>query len=174
MLREINAFCRELRSGTCWLAATSFDRNAAEMHTYLSDGEIIAAISPIGEKANKLTANELTLRMKYDSDNRMDFNTLFTDISTNGRIQDERTKRILQMVRLAPSALNNQPWRVVMDGDIAHFYVVRCSIVLLDYDYQMMDMGAALFHYAAASGRNTFYFLNPELNIEYEYVVSVR
>ncbi len=46
-------FAESLGLGTCWLAATSFDRNAAEMHTYLSDGEIIAAISPIGEKANK-------------------------------------------------------------------------------------------------------------------------
>ena len=56
--------------GTCWLSSTSFDRNAAELYTPLKGNQIIAAISPVGEKARVMSAYDLEAREKYKSDIR--------------------------------------------------------------------------------------------------------
>jgi hypothetical protein len=58
-------------------------------------------------------------------------------------------------VRIAPSASNKQPWRVVKDGQYWHFYLQRTPgyrrdplKILLDLcDLQRLDMGIALCHF---------------------------
>lgn len=60
------------------------------------------------------------------------------------------------MLRLAPSASNHQPWRVVQDGGCFHFYF-QCTpghgpgspaFVLLNIaDLQRVDMGIAMCHF---------------------------
>lgn len=149
--KRLTLYAESIGLGTCWLAATSFDRNAAELYTPLKGDEIIVAISPIGEKAEEKTDFDLEARIEYDSDIRLDFDMLFTDIKTGGNIEDEKMKEVLNLVRAAPGALNNQPWRVVIDGDIAHFYVIRRFVLHLNYDFQMLDIGAALYHYSVVT-----------------------
>ena len=59
------------------------------------------------------------------------------------------------MVRLAPSASNKQPWRIVKDGDLFHFFLQRTpgyresmlKKVLGIFDLQRVDMGIALCHF---------------------------
>ena len=160
--------------GTCWLAATSFDRNEAELRVELQEGETIAAISPIGEKAPFQSQAELNERKKLKSDTRLDFDELFADAATGGKITDEKTKKILEMIRIAPSALNNQPWRVVMDKGVAHFYVIRGFHVPLKYDVQMLDMGAAVYHYCTTARKFNCYQQNPHSKQRLEYVISVK
>ena len=57
-----------------------------------------------------------------------------------------RLADVLEAVRLAPSAVNKQPWRVVICGDKAHFYEKRSKgYVSPDgWDIQKIDMGIAL------------------------------
>ena len=56
----------------------------------------------------------------------------------------------LQMVRWAPSAVNKQPWRVVVTGSDVHFYMAKgkgfesASVG----NMQKTDMGIALCHFA--------------------------
>ena len=167
-------FAESMGLGTCWLAATSFDRNEAELRVELQEGEIIAAISPIGEKAAKKSEAEMLERLKLKSDSRLEFDTLFVDAQTGGKVTDRRTREILQMLRIAPSALNNQPWRVVMDDGVAHFYVIRKFFLHLKYDFQMLDLGAAVYHYCAASNKYNCFQYNPHSKNELEYVISVK
>ena len=56
------------------------------------------------------------------------------------------------MVRWAPSAVNRQPWRVVVDGKSACFYEKKSrGYVDADgWDLQKVDMGIALYHFAYA------------------------
>ena len=62
----------------------------------------------------------------------------------------------LDMLRLAPSASNKQPWRVVKDGLAWHFYLQRtrgynsgiASRLLKIPDLQRVDMGIAMCHFA--------------------------
>jgi hypothetical protein len=56
----------------------------------------------------------------------------------------------LEMVRLAPSASNRQPWRVVMNEKGFHLYLARTfgyGALFRDIDLQRIDMGIAMFHF---------------------------
>ena len=54
-----------------------------------------------------------------------------------------------EMVRLAPSAVNKQPWRLVKSGNAVHFYEKRSKgfISADGSDMQKIDMGIALCHF---------------------------
>ena len=56
------------------------------------------------------------------------------------------------MVRLAPSAVNKQPWRVVLKDGKAHFYEKHNGgyVASDGWDLQKIDLGIALCHFAAA------------------------
>ena len=59
-----------------------------------------------------------------------------------------------EAISLGPSAVNAQPWRVLVRGDCAHFYEKK-SRGGDDWDIQKIDMGIALCHFelgAAESG----------------------
>ena len=167
-------FAESIGLKTCWLAATSFDRNEAELRIDMKADEIIAAISPIGEKADEPAQRELIERNRLKSDERLDFDILFADASTGGKVADKSIIDDLEMVRMAPSALNNQPWRVVMDNGVAHFYVIRKFFLQLNYDFQMLDLGSAVYHYSSVSNKNDCFQLDAHSKNDLEYVVSVK
>jgi len=62
---------------------------------------------------------------------------------------------VLEMVRLAPSASNKQPWRIVRDGPYWHFYVQRTrkypppafKLLINAADLQKIDIGIAMAHF---------------------------
>ena len=91
--------------------------------------------------------------------------------------------RPLEAVRLAPSAVNKQPWRaVVLDGAV-HFYLKRTKGLAGDAstgDLQKIDLGIALCHFALTAEEDG---LKPELFLQdpgletgadTEYVASFR
>ena len=55
----------------------------------------------------------------------------------------------LEMVRWAPSAVNKQPWRVVLDGKSGHFYERKSKgyVDATGWDIQKIDLGIALCHF---------------------------
>ena len=55
----------------------------------------------------------------------------------------------LEMVRWAPSAVNKQPWRVVVDGNKVHFYEKKAKgyVNPEGWDLQKVDLGIALCHF---------------------------
>ena len=61
------------------------------------------------------------------------------------------------MVRLAPSAVNKQPWRVVISDNAAHFYLNRSKGFGHEgkLDMQMIDMGIALCHFVLTAKENS-------------------
>ena len=62
----------------------------------------------------------------------------------------------IEMVRIAPSASNKHPWRVVLDetGKSFHFFMERTpgynNNPLLKSDLQRIDTGVAMYHFEAA------------------------
>lgn len=64
-----------------------------------------------------------------------------------------RLAEALEMVRWAPSAVNKQPWRVVVKENAAHFYLKRNKGFISDAvgDMQKIDLGIALCHFALAA-----------------------
>ena len=59
-------------------------------------------------------------------------------------------------MRWAPSSVNKQPWRVVMDGNQAHFYEKKSKgyVDATGWDLQKVDLGIALYHFAYAFNEN--------------------
>ncbi|MDE6461064.1 MAG: nitroreductase family protein [Paramuribaculum sp.] len=107
--------------GTCWIAATfkgsDFDRGLE-----LPEGEELKVICPVGT-AEKPSIKEKLTRLTLGSKNRKPFNDLFFYENFNTAVPDDnKFREALEMLRIAPSSTNSQPWRVLVEGDTVHFY----------------------------------------------------
>jgi len=177
VVEKLILFLEQNGLGTCWLGGT-FNRNQLDISGTYSDKAYIPIISPVGYQSEKKSVTEKLVRKNSKGDFRYDFDTMFFAGNFNTRIQDENIKEALNLVRLAPSASNKQPWRVLMTDDgTAHFYVARTPNYVgqkLGYDIQWLDIGIALAHYEIAVGKNAFVHSKPNITTSYEYVMSVK
>ena len=127
--------------GTCWIAATfkgsDFDRDQT-----WPEGETLRIVCPVGTAAPP-TATERLTRLALRSANRLPFDRLFyhTDFHTPLH-KDNRFAEPLEMLRLAPSSTNSQPWRaLVCDNHTVHFYYRHKS------DISLIDCGIGFCHF---------------------------
>lgn len=144
--------CASMGVGTTWIAGT-MDRPAFERAMELSEGEVMPCVSPLGYPAEKMSFRESMMRKGIRADQRLPFEELFFDGGFDRPLTPERAGELaetLEMVRWAPSAVNKQPWRLVIAGDAVHFYEKRSrGYVAADgWDMQKIDMGIALCHFA--------------------------
>jgi len=67
---------------------------------------------------------------------------------------DDAWRRILEAVRIAPSAANSQPWRFLFAGDAVHIYQAHVNVLLRKMlsTINHVDMGIALRHIHEAAG----------------------
>ncbi len=138
--------------GTVWIGGT-MPREKFENASSLADNEVMPCISPLGKEADKMAIKESLMRKGVKADSRIAFDELFYDESFSSPLTIEKAKEAglrdaLECVRVAPSAVNKQPWRVVISGNAAHFYVKHDKgFVTEDYDLQKIDVGIALYHF---------------------------
>ena len=151
---RIVLFAESIGVGTTWIAGT-MDRSAFEKAVSLGTGEVMPCVSPLGYPADKMSLRESMMRKGVRADNRSPFSDLFFDGSFDRPLPAERAGQwqiALEAVRLAPSAVNKQPWRAVVCGDRVHFYEARSKVrVNVDWDIQKIDLGIALCHFALAA-----------------------
>lgn len=168
--------------GTVWLGGT-MNRPAFEQAMELGEDEMMPCASPLGYPAAKQSIRESMMRKAIKADERMDFETLFFDGDVATSLSRETSGALalpLEMVRLAPSAVNKQPWRVILKDGTAHFYLKRSKGFGHggDLDMQMVDMGIALCHFALAAKECglevEFLQDDPGLAEGMEYVASYR
>lgn len=175
-------FAKSLGIGTVMLAGT-LSRNAFEAAMDVSDTEVMPVASPVGYPADKMSVRERIMRKGVQADTRLPFETLFFERSFEKALTPNRAgrfKEALEMVRLAPSAVNKQPWRVVVCDDTVHFYEKKAKALQNNPlgDIQKVDIGIALSHFdltlkeSGASGN--FIANDPELTTDEltEYIVS--
>ncbi len=70
------------------------------------------------------------MRKGLKADDRIPFGKLYFKSTFENELTKEAAGdfvEALEMARLFPSAGNKQPWRVVVDGDKAHFYEQESS-----------------------------------------------
>ena len=179
---ELVLYAQSLGLGTVWLGGT-MNRSAFERAMGLADGESMPCATPIGYPSDKMTVRETVMRKAIKADERIPFEELFFDGSFNTSLSRERAGLLcgpLDAVRLAPSAVNKQPWRVVVADRAVHFYLKRSKGVSHSekLDMQMTDMGIALCHFSLAAnecGINTRFSVSaPEACVDngLEYVAS--
>ncbi len=168
--------------GTVWLGGT-MNRAAFEKAMELAEDEMMPCATPIGYAAKKLSIRESMMRKAIKADERLPFEELFFGGNKATPLFRENAGKLalpLEMVRLAPSAVNKQPWRVIVTDDTAHFYLKRSKGFSHGgaLDMQMIDMGIALCHFALAADECglelSFSQKNPGLAEDMEYVASYR
>lgn len=148
-------YAKSLGIGTVWIGGT-MNRPAFEKAMTLGADEIMPCATPIGYEAEKMSVRENLMRKAVKADERMPFEELFFDGAFVQPLYKENAAKlaeVLESVRLAPSAVNRQPWRVlVTDGEV-HFYLKRSKGMTHGdkLDMQMIDMGIALCHFALAA-----------------------
>ncbi len=175
-------YALSLGIGTVWLGGT-MNRPAYEAAMKLGDNEIMPCASALGYISKKMTVRETMMRKAIKANERLPFEELFFDGSFATPLTEEKAGRLahaLEMVRLAPSAVNKQPWRIVVTENGAHFYLKRSKgfSVGTSLDMQKIDMGIALCHFALAakeSDLNIAFSVNdPKITTEAdtEYIAS--
>lgn len=151
-------YAQSLGIGTVWIGGT-MDRAAFERAMNLSEDEMMPCVSPLGYTAKKMSIKENMMRKAIKANSRLSFETLFFDGTFDVPLTEEKAGSlagVLEMVRWAPSAVNKQPWRVVVDKNAAHFYLKRNKGFISDAagDLQKIDLGIALCHFALAAKEN--------------------
>ncbi len=141
--------------GTVWLGGT-MNRGAYEAAMELGENEIMPCATPVGYTAKKMSVKETVMRKAVKADHRHPFEDLFflNDFQTPlTREAAGDLAEVLEMVRLGPSAVNNQPWRIVKAEGALHFYLKRSKGYSSEGrpDMQMVDMGIALCHFHLAA-----------------------
>ena len=138
--------------GTVWIAGT-MDRPAFERAMELRDDEFLPAVSPLGYPAKKRALRDAAMRRAIKADTRLPFESLFFEDSFDRPLTPECAgdfREALELVRLAPSAVNKQPWRVVKQGGAFHFYKKSSLPANPKGDVQKLDIGIALAHFMLA------------------------
>ena len=116
---KVVLFAESRGIGTTWIAGT-MDRPAFERAMDLRDGEVMPCVSPLGYPAKKMSMREAIMRKGIKADARLPFETLFYSGSFDTPLVSEAAGTLfdaLEAVRLGPSAVNKQPWRVVVCGE---------------------------------------------------------
>lgn len=175
-------YALSLDIGTVWLGGT-MNRPAYEAAMNLGENEIMPCASALGYISKKMTVRETMMRKAIKANERLPFEELFFDGSFATPLTEAKAGRLfhpLEMVRLAPSAVNKQPWRIVVTENTAHFYLKRSKgfSVGTSLDMQKIDMGIALCHFALAakeSDLNIAFSVNDpkiENSSDMEYIAS--
>jgi len=160
---KVVIFAQSVGLGTCWLGGT-FPRGNFAKAVHLKEYEIIPCISPIGIPHEKRTLLELAMRTAARSAKRKSWNEIFYLNNFDTPLTKEQAgdfAEALNMVQIAPSASNKQPWRIVYDSQHAcfHFYLHTLNGYVgnkLGFKIQNIDIGIAMYHFEAVAAQLGF------------------
>lgn len=179
---QLVLYAQSIGIGTVWIGGT-MDRAGFEKAVELEDNEIMPIISPLGYTAEKMSVREVMMRKGIKADSREAFEALFFDGSFDTPLTEEKAGKLaplLENVRLAPSAVNKQPWRIIVDGNNVHFYLKHGKNFVSEKvgDMQKIDMGIALCHFALSAEEAgiavKFCTDDPGIETDMEYIASYK
>jgi len=139
----------ELGLGTCW--AGDFDQYLIKDIT-INDNQIIPAVCLVGYAAAKRTFIEKAARFAIRASKRKEWKRLFFNGAFKTPLAYENTGTYaepLELLRLAPSAGNTQPWRIVKEKDRNVFHFFK-EVVNKRYEQKRLhdiDIGIAMCHF---------------------------
>ena len=159
----------EMGLGTCWLGGT-FNPAVFAQHVALGQEEKIVMLTPIGTPAAEKHLISKISSKSANSSTRKDWGDLFFDRDFSIPLSKDTAgayASALEMVRLAPSAVNSQPWRIIRDDSKFHFYAAETHYIALGKEgfLRYNDMGIAMAHFALACR---------ELNLKGDWMVDQR
>lgn len=153
---------------TCWVGGMFEEDEILSRHE-LDENEEIAAITPLGRAKEKLTITEKLAKKFAGSHKRKPLNELCHDDYSDEDFHElpEWIFEAIKSARLAPSAVNRQPWRF-------HLMPEKNKIKLKSADLKkehgvspFLDCGIALLHLLAGA-RSALAESGDDKNVEYE------
>ena len=156
LLEQIILFATGLGLGTCWLGGTFTRSTFVRRFGGLRRGETMPAVVSIGRIGDNGTER---IRERKEGSRRLPGEELFFDGGFGVPLDTGAVgayAEALEAVRMAPSATNKQPWRLVRDGAQWHFFLRRYKhygrrtllfTVLRIADLQRVDLGIAMSHF---------------------------
>lgn len=155
MFEKVVLYATSLNLGTCWMGGT-FSKSGFAKAADLKDGEELPIVSPVGLPVENRRFVDRMMRFAAGSKDRKGWEGLFFDGSFEKSLSPSKAGKYevpLEMVRLAPSASNKQPWRIVMDGGNLHFFLQHSKgyAKALGHDIQKTDIGIAMCHFEVSS-----------------------
>ncbi len=156
-LEQIILYLTDVGLGTCWLGGTFTKSNFAKK-IFVTKEERMPAVVSTGLIGDLAQAKQAVLRQKINADNRLEWEKIFFDHGFEKPLDRENAGDFavpLEMVRRGPSASNNQPWRMIKDGQSWHFYLQRTKGYIDSFplkllrleDLQRVDIGIAKAHF---------------------------
>lgn len=180
LFEKLILFATDLGLGTCWLGGT-FNRNDFEHKTRLLENEFIPIVSPVGIKKEKPRIFESAVRAVVGANKRKLWSQLFFEDNIENPLNEESAGAYtlpLEMVRLAPSASNKQPCRIIKDKNGFNFFLCRTKAYpSSSFDMQKNDLGIAMCHFeltAKELGLNGGFIEKQKVAIpnEWEYIIT--
>jgi len=170
--------------GTCLLGGT-FKRSGFAGKINLGENELLPVISPVGYSSDKRSVVDRMFRFIAASDRRKPWHELFYLRDVYTVLEKENSGSFdtpLECVRMAPSASNKQPWRIIQgkDQNSFHFYLKRTpgyENIIKDIKLQNVDMGIAMCHFELSAKElgltGDWKIDNPQIKSKgMEYIVS--
>lgn len=149
-LEDIVLYATSLGLGTVWLGGT-FNKGEFAKAIDIKENEILPIVLPIGISAEKKSLTEKMMRFVIGAKNRKSFNSIFFKENFNKQLDEAKAgeySKPLEMVRLAPSASNKQPWRILVDDEGYHFFLHHAKgYRSMGFDMQKIDIGIAMYHF---------------------------
>ena len=157
LMELIVLYATSLNIQTCWVGG-SFRERYFKNKVKTKTGEIIPAIVAIGTAEPYEGKLNAIIKWSVQSKKRKPWESLFFqgDLDTPlNKSEAGKYAESLEMLRLAPSSSNLQPWRIIKEAnrDIFHFFLSRNKKikefhkVFNIYDIQRIDMGIAMCHF---------------------------
>lgn len=144
----------KLDLNTCWLGGT-FAISAFGRAAGMRRNELLPTITPLGYAAEQKSLTDRVMRGIAGSSRRLPWARLFFQDASATPLAPEEAgpyyTEALENVRLAPSASNKQPWRIIYKPNpkTFSFYLARTVAYgwLRDVSLQEIDLGIALCHF---------------------------
>lgn len=170
LFEKVILYCTSLGLGTVWIGGTFNKSNFAKAMDLKGD-EALSIVSAVGIEGSKKSI--LAKMFGNNTNKRKDFSQIFFNGNFETPLNYEEAKaygEVLEMVRLAPSAINKQPWRILKEGKDFHIYSNSKK------EMNRIDMGICLCHFylsAKEKGLNgEFKVLDNKDHKEYNYLIS--
>lgn len=170
LFEKVVLYCTSLSLGTVWLGGT-FNKGKFAKVIDLKSNEVLPIVSPVGIEAEKKSF--IAKVFGGNTNKRKEFNDIFFKDNFNTPLTYEEAGEfgeVLENVRLAPSAVNKQPWRIVKENSNFHIYNEG------KIEMSQIDMGIALCHFhltAKEKGlKGEFKVLNEKESDNFKYLIS--
>ncbi|MBR3298210.1 MAG: nitroreductase family protein [Clostridia bacterium] len=140
--------CVSMGLGTCWLGGT-YKKGALKNYFDLDEDEKLLCVISVGRAADKPQPAEKKTIEKLTGLSEVDFNEL-----------PKWQQSAIEIARLAPSALNKQPWELEIERDY-----IRIINTKRNFGFGDVDCGIAMLHIeigAAACGVHGDWFFDGE------------